>query len=268
MGGQNLCDWYKIRLKRIALPYAIYFCLQCVIFALLGILDFKLELWNISTLGFWVDHTGTWYIALLLPLYILTPFLYKLLDTGDLKRWMIAITICVTLTIINHPSMNPCSEGVFSDIISNIQFAFVRVPSFVLGMSLAPYVKSSKKIDSLFTIGGMIGLTIFYHFLFRSASFEFIVVLPICMMICLICNVIKKIKIVDCVLTTLGSVSLELYLTNGTFQTAMHNIAERIDLGALARGRYFEYFMVIALGIMLSLSMQRLSSLISNNSRK
>lgn len=65
--------WYLSRYKRILTPYFVITTPWWIYFAITrntGISDFFL---NLSTIGYWIKHYGAWYVALLIPLYFITP---------------------------------------------------------------------------------------------------------------------------------------------------------------------------------------------------
>lgn len=69
MGGKH---WYSVRYKRILIPYV--FIIGPI--TILGILQGE-SVWtsilNFSTINYWLNHRGAWFIAMLIPLYAITP---------------------------------------------------------------------------------------------------------------------------------------------------------------------------------------------------
>lgn len=47
---------------------------------------------NITTLSYWTDHGSAWYVVMLLPLYLITPFLGKIIDK---VRYRMVIAVIV-----------------------------------------------------------------------------------------------------------------------------------------------------------------------------
>lgn len=74
-GASQLLHWYKKRYKRILIPYLII----ATPFLLYITVENDENMWYfiklISTISFWTDHIGAWYIALLIPLYFISPLI-------------------------------------------------------------------------------------------------------------------------------------------------------------------------------------------------
>ena len=69
----SLNIWYRKRFVRIFVPYLL---IQIPFWAwrmAIGTFHLPHELLVFSTLDFWLHHKGAWYVALLLPLYLITP---------------------------------------------------------------------------------------------------------------------------------------------------------------------------------------------------
>lgn len=74
----NIKKWYKNRYSRILIPYfVIIIPLKIIVLYLYGG-DIVETILDISTVNFWLNHRGTWFIAMLIPLYISTPLLFNL----------------------------------------------------------------------------------------------------------------------------------------------------------------------------------------------
>lgn len=124
----SVVQWYKKRFSRILIPYLIisfvYYIYYCMVNNL-GIVDFFLYL---STIGFWLDHIGAWFVALLLPLYALTPLYDRLYAKTEYQG---ALTLCSIVLIAVL-----CTIKTDSEILNNIVFAASRVPGFLIGYYL------------------------------------------------------------------------------------------------------------------------------------
>lgn len=69
----TLAAWYRKRFVRIFIPYAVMQIPFWTYWIVVGEFDFADKLFEFSTVKFWTHHVGAWYVALLLPLYIITP---------------------------------------------------------------------------------------------------------------------------------------------------------------------------------------------------
>ena len=65
--------WYVDHYKRIMIPYLIVTIPWWVYYAISRQIGFGGFLLNLSTIGYWFLHYGAWYVALLVPVYLLTP---------------------------------------------------------------------------------------------------------------------------------------------------------------------------------------------------
>ena len=63
----------KKRFVRIFIPYALMQIPFWMYKLVVGDFEFIKELMVFSTIDFWTNHVGAWYVALLVPLYIFTP---------------------------------------------------------------------------------------------------------------------------------------------------------------------------------------------------
>ena len=70
MGGVKF--WYIRRYKRILVPYFIIADIGNIL-AVMGGRTIAEAVLNISTISYWLEHKGAWYIAMLIPLYAITP---------------------------------------------------------------------------------------------------------------------------------------------------------------------------------------------------
>ena len=67
--------WYSVRYKRILIPYALILGPISVLEVLRGESVWT-SILNFSTINYWLNHRGAWFIAMLIPLYAITPVHY------------------------------------------------------------------------------------------------------------------------------------------------------------------------------------------------
>lgn len=131
------------RLKRVLIPYLImetpFWVWYCVSN---GFSPFH-SLYYLSFASFWVEHIGLWFVALLLPLYIVSPWLLSLLQKNGC--WITAL-IVLPLFISICP-FHYLSEGVLHNIWDNIQIVSSRIPCYVIGLWLGKKVADSDRIS-------------------------------------------------------------------------------------------------------------------------
>lgn len=76
----GVVSFYKRRFTRVVIPYLVIAGIWYGIKYL--IIDFYPInfLYELSTLSFWFEHRGAWYVAMLIPVYLCYPFYYKLIE--------------------------------------------------------------------------------------------------------------------------------------------------------------------------------------------
>lgn len=220
---EAIIPFYSRRIKRVVIPWLImaapYWFLKTIIVDHEGIGSYFLNLTGIS---FWINGiTTTWYVALIVLLYFLYPYIYKIQKNNS--KW-------VVLTIVLFIIVNVVMLFLCSDYYRKVEIAFTRVPIFLLG-SLIGEVLKNKKMDSkakvsfasyivlffgLYVIGILSSefkLKIFSEDIerlmvrFGGQSIAIIVVLGICILLEKFgLSIIKK------GLSFLGGITLELYL--------------------------------------------------------
>lgn len=164
---------------------------------------------KISLLGFWIFGGGhVWYLAVLIPLYILFPLMYYILHKGK-SRFVFVIIIWILFDLIIH-----YSQPDYCRIIEN---AFTSVFAFMIGILI------SDKADNI-NRGGWIavfcGILSFPVASILTDGNNFIVRYSSCLvgmsMTYLFAYILQKLnnKIISLILNLIGSYSLELYITN------------------------------------------------------
>lgn len=189
------------------------------------------------------------------------PPLYKILQFGN--RLLLAGLLVVGLTIVCMWDIDKLNGNVHA-VIDNLQWAFRRVPSYIIGMAVAPMVKRGVKVNALVMIVIPIALYIAIHALIsKDTPTHWCLVIPILTILVIFLTMIKDTGCVYRFISWMGIVSLESYLANiylsGTVKSALAPL--RNDC-MLLTGGYFEYALVIILGMLLAWMVGSLSKLI------
>lgn len=256
MRGGGLANWYKKRLIRIFIPYALAQIPFWGFYLIKGNFDLIDNLYEFSTLAFWVRHTGMWYIALLIPLYLITPFLYKLFESTVHRLKLACFLMCLVLilcnidiNIENHMTMN---------IIHNIQWAFGRIVTFIFGMAIAPAVKNGIRVNGLYVVL----VTIILIPLLRFVGFGWYWCL-FAVMVLFFCKFLDKIPsngTVYSFLNFMGIISLESYLFNGYVRYMFMDSSIYASNSILLYGHYLDYFLIFVIGSILSYIVNQISA--------
>ena len=97
---------------------------------------------NLSTINYWLNHRGTWFIAMLIPLYAITPLHYL-----ECNRTNAATTynMAVVLFLVVMACIKVDFSCVFAaKLFDNILFVTFRLPALFIDNMLAPYAKEDK----------------------------------------------------------------------------------------------------------------------------
>lgn len=245
----NIFKFYKKRLKKILIPFllidGLYWFYSCVI------LDYNILTFikNITFYSFWFEGMKTvWFIALIIPLYIFYPLLFKyILNNNEINRLIYIVLLCAVVYVI-------CSVLKYIDpkCFEMIEIALTRIPVFLLGSYCGILAYEEKKISStikLFTFFIIIISVAYfnYHFIGLIKSFRIpylFIGISLSIWICICLDAIANIKL-NGFLSIWGELSLELYL--------VHMILKKILIstplyGGSAVANYNKYIIFVLFG--------------------
>lgn len=214
----NIISFYTKRLKRIFIPFfiidGIYWFYVCVINQN-NIVTF---LKNITFYSFWFEGNGlVWFIALILPLYLFYPILFKvIINNKNINRLNYIIFLCI---------LNYCLCYIFKysdwQWYKTIEIALTRIPVFLLGSycGILAYenrtIHTNIKLISLIII--LFGIGYFYLHpigLVRTFRTPYLLLGPsIAIWVAILLEVISD-KTLNKQLSKWGVLSLELYLSH------------------------------------------------------
>lgn len=256
--GQALRSWYSKRFMRIFVPY-LFMQIPFWFWRMIdGTFSLSHELLVFSTAGFWLYHAGAWFIALLVPLYLLTPPLFGILQNK--YSGLIAILLIVGLIVV---CMLPIEQfgGVEYEILSNLQWAFGRVPSFIIGMALAPLVKNGVKINAvLLIVLPLVVYVLIHEFIDKNTPTQWCLVLPVMIVLIFFLRWMKETGFIYRFISWMGVVSLESYLANIYLCHALRNTMQPLrGSSPLLLDGYLEYMIVLFGGILLAWIVNKVS---------
>lgn len=171
------------------------------------------DIWNylfgLTTLRFYVSHDAPWFIAALLPLYLLAPLLNRFINKYQWKATILMIGMLYATLLI--PSS--FSLDLLNNVISNIQFVTVRATCFVMGMGLGQAIKEKKTINLmwilLLAVNGLLIVALTRHLVYGYFFFT----LPLLLLFCLLVE--HSGDLLSKSTRFMGKISLESYLLNG-----------------------------------------------------
>lgn len=208
----KISHWYYKRIMRLMLPYWLI-CGPSFIFILLkGEITLLSFIGKFTTIGYWFGEQCAWFVATIIPLYLISPALLKLFKLKCTNFAFFCLIICLYLILFFN------KLHFFGDVIAIQHFiqAITVTPSFILGFFIAPLIADRKElsIKNITTI--IIIVVIFWSiiYLLLGSKQYWLFVLIFAAAICKLlerCN-----RITSKTLAFLGSISLESYLLNTT----------------------------------------------------
>lgn len=153
---QNIKNFYMKRIRRLLSPWICiavpYFIIQDL---LVSSCDFGQFFMDISTLSFWANGSGMWFVSYIVVCYLVFPLVFKGLNRK--KPLFAAVIICIGLV-----AANIFMYIYFYDCFARLELA--RGVIFVLGCCFAPKIQQKKEITMAVPIG-----CIFMYFVTRIA---------------------------------------------------------------------------------------------------
>lgn len=259
---RSLCYWLKKRFARILLP-----CCLIVIPGQLFVDSLKgggitETLLYISTVPYWTNHDGEWFIIAILILYSLTP-LIRIFERSHniIINSFFFVVMIVTCCVVGNISF--ISKG-DSRIIQNAQFIIVRMPSFFLGYWIASFIKNGK--EGLLCISIDLVLLLFLLFFRVKMEKSWLLSMPITAIIHLGIISLSRCKcgVINRILFFAGSISLESYLTN--VYTA--KIAKELFDSNMIHSMVVYYLIIAIIGFIVAVIMHRVVTCIQDYSYK
>lgn len=210
----NPIKFYKKRLLRIFPTYYIIGIFGSIFLYHDNLLDY---LFRYTTIGYWTGGKyGEWYIPALVSLYLLAPVFKLLFD----KRWFTVLgALSIGCLLIAYYFVD-------KEHILDRRFFFLlyRIPAFILGMACAYWIKhniSSKYFLFLLIAGIPFFIFLFpkHHEFYNYKYFSLFFLLPFFVIIFVYIS--KYFKFINPIISTIGNASLEIYLIQGIFFSAI-----------------------------------------------
>lgn len=208
----------------------------------------------LSSLEYWLFHRGAWFVSLILVLYLLSPLLYHLLNGRN--RWSVAIIIILVLSVLSNKHIDQTSS---TSVLVNVQSAFSRVPCFVLGMAVAQDCMNKKTISSIWIFVLAAWGIVIHKIAGLNLGMAWTIIPLIIFIILVVMKTLCKVGLIDGALQFLGKISLESYLTNITINSALCAIIPTYISSPIFYGRWFEYSIVIIIGLLSAYEVHKLN---------
>lgn len=209
---EELKHWYFHRYIKLLVPYLIIqgflTTVKCFQDETLGFLYW---LSSLSTIEFWLSHRAAWFIALLLPLYLISPVLFTFFRVNSTVKmiFLLIITYFIALFPLDLIGMQANNYS----LCYNIQFVMIRVPSFIVGMYLAPRIKNNESIKVGSFALMFIGAIVMFVLTRKPIDTYMFLVMP---MMYILINILSlsQLSVFQKVCHFFGGISLESYLWN------------------------------------------------------
>lgn len=215
--NSNLEEFYKKRWYRLMVPFLIM-ATPFYLYSLLDNGDIMRFFLNESTLYFWIyGNNGMWYISISVLLYILFPFIYRLIFQGnDNKAITLRALLLTVLCIAAVVSISLISPEYYDMTSIGIE----KLPMFIIGMLIGYYAIKSCKLTVYHLLGG--GILVMATLFAKKADdffipyYEMSVRLLLMPFTCIVLNWFKPKRIIK-ILEWFGRYSLELYVLHMFF---------------------------------------------------
>lgn len=251
---KSLSSWYKHRFTRIGVPYLLITGVMQMLFVVLkdkSILDAIL---SITTIGYWLNHSSAWFIALLIPLYSIAPTVFIMQDNKYGSYIIVSLIVGLYLYgLVDIPHDN-------DSLAYNVQSAISRSTGFLYGFIVGKmlYYNKGCKVITLLVV-----IMLFILARFASGNFElWILLLPT---LIVLAALLSKCKHMRNTLTVMGIISLESYLTNGNLGYLSMHHPFLFDSTGWNNNNYFLYSCVIVVGLLTAYAVNLLSKRIGNS---
>lgn len=203
----NLKEFYYRRFMKVGLPYllisAIWLTIRWIIIEFKP-LDFAMD---ISTISFWTSHRGAWYVAFLIPVYIIFPIYNKWVSINNRRNYYVLIGILLLQYALFSLNIKLYQH------VSQVLSALCAV---VLG-TYSVHIEGKKKTEKVcLAILIILGAMIFIPFI-KNEFTSGLSMVAVGILLSIVAGIIfsKFVLIpIEQLLRFLGKISLEMYLCN------------------------------------------------------
>ena len=236
----SIVSWYKKRYLRLLVPYLLFCLFPGFVEAIIDPnTDWLYYFAKLTFLSYWKNHDCPWFLAVLIPLYAISPFIYRLIIRGNGKvtNWLLLFAPFTLLPLLQTGNV----------VLDTICYDMTNGVAFMAGMIIAYYAQQTKAISFWKCL--LVGVFYCIMFFFQHRNFStwytglLFISLPI------IVYLLDRFKIHWILLSSLGAISLESYLTNTGLPKYVAMIPWE-EIGANNYGNYLGYTIVIIGGIL------------------
>lgn len=252
---QNIKEFYRKRVRRL-LPSWICIAVPCFF-----IMDFVVDkhrfgqfIMDVSTLSFWTDERGMWFISFIIICYLCYPFIYKILNGKN--AFVKILLICMGTVAINL-----IMYFYFTDYFVRLEIAVSRCVIFILGCCSAPPCNEKRKLPVTVPICCLIVYVLLRIFIvifmknvsvieFKTTMIRYAYIPAVIAIVFLVPAILEWINstFIKKVFRWFGEISLEVYLAHAGIQQIYLNI----PFGKEHTSALYYYFMIVPVSILFA----------------
>lgn len=261
--GYKKSDFYKRRFQRVFVPYLLIAVTWYGIKYLIFQHDAIGFIYELSTLSFWNNHQGAWYVAMVIPMYLVFPWFFDWVEASNSpnkltrNRKIVVVCVAASTTVFIISIYNP-------QLYSHLSQVFSSIIVFLIGYYFADKVMKGEYTGYLVSFMCIIfyvvkAITPLKNLNFISSISWSMLAIPILTVSTLFLSKIKT-RFTDSILGFFGKYSLEMYLWNIFLIQAIRylGIIEWLEKHGDTSG-YIAYSLVVVGGITLSVLYERMS---------
>ena len=256
-GGYSKSEFYKKRIIRLIIPYVLIAGTWYGITDLLINRNLVLFLYNISTISFWLEHKGAWYVAMLIPVYLIFPWFFDWAEAKN-RNMRVLGSLCTAVMLSLVFSI------IFPKMYEHLAQVFLSVIVYLIGYY---YAGLDSKTNKSGIVLSTICLVLFITKTISSLkNVEFIsgltwgmLGIPLTFLTGWLLNIINS-RGLNLILGFFGKYSLEMYLWNIFVIQAMKifNVIDILKSNGDVHG-YISYSIIVVSGSFLSVLYGKLS---------
>ena len=134
--------FYARRLSRVYMPAFIVAAVYCAV----NYMSLQDTLYAISMFAYFFNTRSFWYVAFILIMYAIYPAIYALQRRSVKGAWLVCAAVSAAVMGI----------VMVTDCAAHLQRAVTRVPVFLLGCLIAPWIIEGKKIPA-WSVAAVVG---------------------------------------------------------------------------------------------------------------
>lgn len=250
--NSNVNNFYRKRLRRLIVPYFIVSGLFFGFHDLVIAKNISLFLKDISMYSFWfAGNRAVWFIALIIPIYIFYPMIFKIIDSKQFVKKTCFLIIIIYLSIAFLKVFD------FKTFVE-IEIALTRIPAFFLGCIIGRLAYENRLVSSgvktLLFISVAIGLCAFNHKSFPVVNWKllrgvfFLLSIGFTFYFAILLEVLNNDKI-NTFFANIGKISLEIYLSHVAL---LHTLIKTQFYKITNNGLYCSFIIVFVGSIFIS----------------